>query len=398
MHFFEQVPLAPPDPILGLTQAYLQDPRPHKVNLGVGFFKDENLKTPLIAAVREAEKILLNTQNNKEYLPIDGDPLYLNEMGALVFGAQVWQERKSRISPFQTLGGTGALKLGGTFLQEEIKSPLWISSPTWPNHRGVFTHCGGLVDSYPYYDFATHQIDFNAMTSFLERLPPRSVVVMHGCCHNPTGIDLTLSQWEKLCELFKTHQLLPFFDLAYQGLGDGLDADSAAVRHFLKHDIEMLVAVSNSKNFSLYSERVGCLFIVSNNPDEGEAIRSRTKQMIRTNYSNPPSHGAKVAALVLNDPLLRASWEEELVQMRLRLRAMRSLLCERLGSKKTNTDFTHLKRGKGMFGFLGLSTKQVHTLITEYGIYMPSDGRINVCGLNLNNIDPVVEAILKVDA
>ncbi len=387
MGFFDAVPLAPPDPILGLSQAFAEDPRREKVNLGVGLYKDEELKTPILRSVQEAERQLIGHEVNKEYLAISGEPSYLEEMGKLVFGTL----SKERVASFQTLGGTGALKLGGTFLSEEIKSPLYLSSPTWPNHRGVFTHCSLAVDTYPYYDLKTQRVDVQRMFSFLETLSARSVVVLHGCCHNPTGADLSLAEWELLAQLCSRKQLLPFFDLAYQGLGVGLDEDAAPVRLFLKQGLEMFVAVSNSKNLSLYSERVGCLFIAAQDPSRTEALLSRGKQMIRTNYSNPPSHGAKVALLVLRDHKLRALWEQELGQMRCRLTSMRTLLADKL-------QMSHVRTGQGMFAFLGLNASEVARLQSQYGIYMTSDGRINVCGLNDRNIDYVVEAIRTLHA
>jgi aspartate/tyrosine/aromatic aminotransferase len=391
MGFFDAVPLVPPDPILGLSQAFAEDSRREKVNLGVGLYKDEELKTPILRSVQEAERQLIGHEVNKEYLAISGEPSYLEEMGQLVFEKKGWGSSKERIAAFQTLGGTGALKLGGTFLSEEIKTPLYLSSPTWPNHRGVFTHCSLAVDTYPYYDLKKHQVDVQGMLSCLESLSPRSVVVLHGCCHNPTGADLTPAEWQQLATLCVRKQLLPFFDLAYQGLGVGLDEDAAPIRMFLKQGLEMLVAVSNSKNLSLYSERVGCLFIVAKDSHRKEALLSRGKQMIRTNYSNPPSHGAKVALLVLRDPKLRALWETELCQMRQRLISMRTLLADKL-------KLSHVQGGQGMFAFLGLNASDVEHLRSQYGIYMTSDGRINVCGLNDRNIDYVVEAIRSLHA
>ncbi len=384
MSLFEKVPLAPPDPILGLTHAFLQDKRKGKVNLGVGLYKDEQLKTPILQAVKKAEAQLLQTEKSKEYLPIDGDGVYLEETGALVFGKTLWSQERKRIAPFQTLGGTGALKVGATFLQEELKGPVWLPTPTWPNHRGVFTSAHLKVEAYPYYD--SSRFDFEKMGSFLQKLPPKSIVLLHACCHNPTGCDPTEEEWKKLGALFCKYQLIPFFDLAYQGLGEGLEEDAAPLRHFLTSGLEMLVAVSHSKNLSLYAERVGVLFVVSASEAIKTAVVSRIKQLIRTNYSNPPLHGAKVAALVLGDKNLRKLWEEELFTMKNRLVEMRTLLAKRLSHPS-------FQQGKGMFGFLGLSPSQVARLMTEYGIYMPSDGRINVCGLNANNVDYVVDAI-----
>ncbi len=398
MSHFERVKLAPSDPILGLTTAFANDVRKDKVNLGVGLYNNEKLKTPVLACVKEAEALLLTTQMSKEYLPIDGDRLYLDQMGGLVFGRASWEMEKGRIASFQTVGGTGALKIGGTFLKEETDRLIWISTPSWPNHRGVFSHCGLKVENYPYYDTKHYKMDFDGMVSCLEKLEPGSIVLLHASCHNPTGVDLGPAQWEFLYQLFKTKQLIPFFDFAYQGFGNGLEEDAAAIRYFLGSGLEFLVAVSNAKNFSLYGERAGCLFIVSQSAKIAEKITSRVKQMIRTNYSNPPMHGAKIVAHILNTPPLAKEWEKELTQMRLRILAMRELLVLKLKSTSKNIDFSHLKEGRGMFGFTGLKAAQVEKIISEYGIYMPSDGRINVCGLNHDNIDAVVSAMVAVTA
>jgi len=392
MHFFTKVPLAPPDPILGLTVAFQQDVRAHKVNLGVGLYKTEELKTPVLESVKAAEAALLRVEMSKEYLPIEGEKQYLEQMGALIFGREVWGRERERVASFQTVGGTGALKIGGTFLKEEAEHPIWLSTPTWPNHRGVFSHCGLKVEFYPYYDSVHHRVDFDSMMACLQTLHAGTIVLLHASCHNPTGCDLSLEQWRVLSELFRTNHLIPFFDFAYQGFGVGLEEDAEPIRLFAKEGLEMLVAVSNAKNFSLYAERVGSLFIAAESTQSAQRIVSRVKQMIRTNYSNPPMHGAHVASHILSTPPLRKQWEGELMQMRERINAMRALLVQRLGAAA----FGHLGDGRGMFGFLGLNKSQVERLTAEYGIYMPSDGRINVCGLNRQNIDPVAEAILNV--
>lgn len=396
MSFFENVALAPPDPILGLTAAFLSDTRENKVNLGVGLFKTENLNTPVLSSVKAAEAALLDLEKSKEYLPIDGDALFLDMSGALVFGERNWGQEKERIVSFQTVGGTGALKIGGTFLKEEAERPIWISTPTWPNHRGVFVSCGLAVESYHYYDMKTHQIDFNRMLACFEKLPEKTIVLLHASCHNPTGCDPTFEQWKMLSELFKSKKLIPFFDFAYQGFGQGLDEDAEAVRYFLQNGHEMLVAVSNAKNFSVYGERVGSLFIVSQTPKIAEHIRSRVKQFVRTNYSNPPMHGAKIIAHILSTPSLRQRWEEEILEMKDRIYQMRLALYDRLAAKGKGDAFSHLPLGRGMFVFTGLGKPQVERMISEFGIYMTNDGRINVCGLSPKNLDYVVDAIVKV--
>lgn len=396
MSFFNRVPLAPPDSILGLTATFLKDPRKKKVNLGVGLYKTEDLRTPVLDSVKAAEAVLLDMENTKEYLPIDGDPLFLEKMGGLIFGEEKWSREKKRIAAVQTVGGTGALKIGGAFLKEEAESPILISTPTWPNHRSIFLSCDLPVEDYNYYDTKSHQVDFNRMIACFEKLPEKTIVVLHASCHNPTGCDLKLEEWKTLCTLFKTKKLIPFFDFAYQGFGRSLDEDAEAVRYFLKNDVEMVVAVSSAKNFSIYGERVGCLFIVSESSKIAEHILSRVKQIVRTIYSNPPMHGAKIIAHILNTPSLRKKWEEELEQMRGRINRMRTSLCERLEAQGIGGAFSQISRGRGMFGFTGLSKTQVERMIAEYGIYMTSDGRINVCGLNMSNVDYVVDAIVAV--
>jgi aspartate/tyrosine/aromatic aminotransferase len=394
MSFFDEVPLAPPDSILGLTATFLKDPRKNKVNLGVGLYKTEDLKTPVLESVKAAEAALIDTENTKEYLPIDGDPLFLDKMGGLVFGKEKWQKEKERIASAQTVGGTCALKIGGAFLKEEAEGPIWISSPTWPNHRSIFLSCGLPVENYNYYDAKSHQVDFARMVACFEKLPENTIVLLHASCHNPTGCDLSFEEWKTLCALFKAKKLIPFFDFAYQGFGRSLEEDAEAVRYFLKNDVEMLVAVSSAKNFSLYGERAGCLFIVSESAKIAEHILSRVKQIIRTIYSNPPMHGAKIIAHILNTPSLYQIWEAELKHMRERINRMRMSLYERLKAEGKAEMFSQISRGRGMFGFTGLSKAQVEKLIAEYGIYMTGDGRINVCGLNMSNVDYVVQAII----
>lgn len=396
MSLFGKVALAPPDPILGLTVAFHRDTRKEKVNLGVGLYKTEDLRTPVLGSVKSAESALLDSEKSKEYLHIDGDRHYLEAMGKLVFGEEAWTKEEGRIASFQTLGGTGALKVGGTFLQEEAKNSIWISVPTWPNHLGVFKNCGLNVQNYSYYDGQKHEIDFESLISSLKKMSPGEIVVLHASCHNPTGCDLSLEQWKILCSLFKEKKLIAFFDFAYQGFGIGLDEDAGAVRLFMENGLEMLIAVSNAKNLSLYGERAGCLYIVSESAKVAEHITSRVKQMIRVNYSNPPIHGAKVAGYILSTLSLRKMWENELKEMRERINLMRIELNDRLFAKSKIVDFSHLKRGRGMFGFTGLTKAHVDRLIAEFAIYMPSDGRINVCGLNQENLDYVVDSIVVV--
>jgi aspartate/tyrosine/aromatic aminotransferase len=396
MPFFERVPLASPDPILGLTAAYLADARENKVNLGVGYYRDEMLRTPIMHCVKLAEQVLLESEPSKEYLPIDGHRAFLEKVGELVFGSAFWGKQHVRISGFQTIGGTGALKIGGTFCKEEVDGPIFIPAPTWPNHRGVFTGCHLRVDSYHYYDFKTRTIAFDSWVSFLETLSEGSVLLLHASCHNPTGCDPTFEEWKRLAEVMRRKKLIPFFDFAYQGLGKGVAEDANAVRYFAENGFEMFVAFSSAKNFSLYGERVGALFILTENSKTAEHITSRVKQMIRTNYSNPPKHGAAIVSHILCTPSLKEQWIDELNQMRTRIIHMRKELSQRLIKQSKTIDFRHLKSGFGMFCYLGLEGAQVERLVQEYGIHMPRDGRVNMCGLNQNNIDYVVDSILKV--
>jgi aspartate/tyrosine/aromatic aminotransferase len=395
MGFFGHVGLAPPDSILGLTDAFQKDKRKNKINLGVGLYKSERLNTPVLASVKMAEKKLLDDEETKEYLSIEGDTQYLEHMGMLVFGKEKWIQEKNRIASFQTVGGTGALKMGGVFLKEELPNPVWISNPTWLNHRGIFLSCGLPVQYYPYYR-TDHQLDFQQMLACFEEVPDRSIIILHASCHNPTGCDLSLNQWVQLGDLFQRKKLVPFFDLAYQGLGRSLDDDAEAIRYFLCQGIEMLIAVSNAKNFALYGERAGCLFIVSQSQSIAEHILSRVKQVIRTTYSNPPMHGAKIVAQILSVPSLRKAWEQELQEMRERIIQTREGLFQSLAEQGKVHEFEHLTRGRGMFCFTGLKKEQVERMISDHGIYMTMDGRINVCGLNQSNMNDFVQALVSV--
>lgn len=374
MPFFDEVALAPPDPIFGLTAAYLADDRPQKVSLSVGYYRDEQLRTPILGCVKKAEKVLLDSEPNKEYLPIEGHASLLERLGELIFGEVLWGKEKERIARFQAVGGTGALETMGTFLKEEVDCPLWIPAPTWPNHRGIFARCQLQLGEY------LHGESF-------EKIKNGSAVLVHASCHNPTGIDLEKGQWEEFLDIVEKKQLLVIFDCAYQGLGKGIEEDAWAIRLFMERGIEMCVAYSAAKNFSLYGERVGALFIVGQNAAAAERIRSRVKQIIRTHYSNPPKHGAAIVSHILCDSALRKEWMGELEAMRRRMTGLRRELGERLARP-------HIQKGVGMFCMLGLDEKQVDRLRTECAIYMTRDGRINVCGLNQNNIDYVVDAIL----
>lgn len=396
MHFFEKVILSPPDPILGLTTAFENDLREEKVNLGVGLYKSDDLKTPILKCVKSAEKILFEIEKSKTYLPIEGDSLFLEKMGQLVFSSAFWSKQRHRIAAIQTVGGTGALRIGGAFLKEEVSKEILIPHPTWPNHNGVFSACGFNVQHYPYYDKKNHAAAVEKMLDSFAQQSEKSVILFHAACHNPTGADPTLEQWKELANQCYKKSLLPFFDFAYQGFGNGIEEDATAIRLFAEQGLDMLVAISCAKNFSLYGERVGALFLLTDSQKAASAVLSRIKQVARTTYSNPPLHGEKLVACVLNTPLLRHQWLEELAQMRKRIFNVRQKFCQKLNQETSSDFFNHMEQGKGMFGFTGLNQTEVEKLKTEFGIYMTLDGRINVCGLNDSNIDYVVNAIKKV--
>ena len=394
MTLFSAVELAPRDPILGLNEAFGADTRPDKVNLGVGVYYDANGHVPLLRAVREAEKARLEAQLPRGYLPIDGIALYDAAVQKLLFGAGSPLLAERRVVTAQALGGTGALKIGADFLHRLNPSvPVAISNPSWENHRALFEGAGFQVVEYPYYDAATHGVDVEGMLGGLAKLPQGAVVVLHACCHNPTGVDLGTDDWKRVIESVREHGLVPFLDIAYQGFGDGIEADAIAVRLFAEARVPFFVASSFSKSFSLYGERVGALSIVTDSHDEAQRVQSQLKRVIRTNYSNPPTHGAAVVAAVLNHEDLRATWETELGEMRERIRTMRRGLTKRLSA---HGDFGFIEAQRGMFSYSGLSSAQVDRLRTEFGIYAVGTGRICVAALNDGNLDRVAEAIARV--
>lgn len=397
MTLFSAVELAPRDPILGLTEAYNADTRPTKVNLGVGVYYNEQGRIPLLRAVQEAEKTLTAAAAPRGYLPIEGIAAYDQAVQKMLFGADSPLLAEGRVVTAQGLGGTGALKIGADFLKRlNPAAKVAISDPSWENHRALFTAAGFEVVSYPYYDAATHGVNLAGMLDALRKLPAGSIVVLHACCHNPTGVDLSDAQWQQVVDAVRDSQLVPFLDIAYQGFGDGIDADAAAVRLFAQSGLAFFVSSSFSKSFSLYGERVGALSIVTAGKDESARVLSQIKRVIRTNYSNPPTHGGAVVAAVLSTPELRALWEEELGEMRDRIRTMRHALVDKLKAQGVSRDFSFVARQRGMFSYSGLSAEQVERLKTEFGIYAVSTGRICVAALNNGNIDPVVKAIAQV--
>lgn len=396
MSFFAQVPKAPLDAILGLTGLFSQDARKHKVNLGAGVYKTEDGKTPILFCVKEAERLLLDQEESKGYLPIEGDPLYLEKTARLVLGSPLYEKLSVNLSLMQTVGGAGALRLGGDFLQKELAcTKCYLSDPTWPNHPALFTQSGLAVHSYPYYNFQKKEVAFEEMLTFLSALSPKSIVLLHAGCHNPSGADLTRAQWKILADLVLEKQLIPFVDAAYLGFDISFEEDAFPIRLFASHSIEFLVSVSFSKNFSLYGERVGLLMVFSQE-NTASNVLSQLRVLARRTYSNPPLHGAKIVAKILQTPSLTVQWQQELSLMKDRIDSLRNLFVEHLSLEKMQTDYSYLASARGLFSFCNLSKHQVDRLIEEYAIYLPSDGRINVAGLSNGNIDYVVNALIAV--
>lgn len=389
MGVFDQVPLLLPDSIFQLNTSYQADVRKNKVDLGLGVYKNENLLAEILPSVKKAEKYLLKKEKTKTYLPIEGDPFFLKLVGQLVFSIDFFTAHQGRLAAVQAIGGTGALKLAGTFLKQEISSKIYVSNPTWPNHQEIFINCGLQVYSYPYYDKSRHCIDFEKLVQFLSLVEEKSILVLHACCHNPTGMDLNPAQSKILLKICQDKKIIPLFDCAYLGLGESIQKDRAMIRMFAEAGIEMLVAFSCSKNFGLYAERVGALWILVDNCSIKKNVLSQLRKIIRTNYSNPTKHGAQIVIDILSSDL-KKEWEVELFSMRKRMNQMRHSLSACL--KK----HTYLKKGLGMFGLSGLNNSQVKQLQEEYAIYMTPNGRINFCGLNPVNIEYVAQSLLDV--
>ena len=397
MSLFSAVELAPRDPILGLNEAFNADPRTDKVNLGVGVYCNEEGRIPLLRAVIEAETQRAAQHASRGYLPIDGIATYDQAVQKLLFGAESPLLAAGRVVTVQAVGGTGALKIGADFLKRiSPNAVVAISDPSWENHRALFESAGFPVQTYRYYDAPSNDVNRAGMLEDLNALPAGSVVVLHACCHNPTGVDLTAADWQNVLDVVKAKGLIPFLDMAYQGFGDGIDEDAAAVRLFAGSGLSFFVSSSFSKSFSLYGERVGALSIITESKEESARVLSQVKRVIRTNYSNPPTHGATIAAAVLNSPELRAMWEDELAEMRLRIRGMRLQMVELLSKKAPGHDFSFVARQRGMFSYSGLTVEQVTRLRTEFGIYALDTGRICVASLNQRNIEAVTDAIVQV--
>ena len=397
MNLFSSVQLAPKDPIFGLTEAYTADQRPGKVNLGVGVYYTDEGKVPLLRAVLEAEKELVAKQSPRAYVPIEGPNLYNSAVQNLLFGADSPLIKEGRVVTAECLGGTGALRVGGDFVKRlDTNAPAAISAPSWENHRGIFESAGYQVLEYSYFDPKTRGVDFEGMVKSLESFPAKTLVILHACCHNPTGADLTPDQWKKIISICQTRQLIPFLDIAYQGFATGIEEDGAAVQLFANSGMSFFVSSSFSKSFSLYGERVGALSIVTQSKEESARVLSQLKRVIRTNYSNPPTHGAAIVAMVLNSPKLRQMWEDELAEMRERIKAMRHGLNKKLAAAGAQQDFSFIETQRGMFSYSGLTAGQVANLQEQDGIYALSTGRICVAALNTKNLDRVAQAIARV--
>jgi aromatic-amino-acid transaminase len=397
MSVFAAVELAPRDPILGLNEQFAADPNPNKVNLGVGVYYDENGKLPLLACVVAAEQQWVEAAKPRGYLPIDGIAAYDRAVQGLVFGTDSEVVKARRVATVQALGGTGALKLGADLLKRvNPAAKVLISDPSWENHRALFTSAGFEVASYPYYDAVARDIDFPAMCRTIDAAAPGTIVVLHACCHNPTGCDLTPAQWVELVAAVKARGLVPFLDMAYQGFGAGLAEDGAAVSLLVASGIDFFVSSSFSKSFSLYGERVGALSVVCEHADQAARVLSQLKVVIRTNYSNPPIHGAQIVASVLETPALRTLWEQELAAMRTRIKAMRQAFVERLAAAGVRQNLDFIIRQRGMFSYSGLNALQMQRLRGEHGVYGVDSGRICVAALNHKNLDAVAKAIASV--
>ena len=397
MSLFTAVEMAPRDPILGLNEQFNADPNPAKVNLGVGVYYDDNGKLPLLQCVQAAEKQMMQAPKPRTYLPIEGLAAYDKAVQGLVFGADSEPVQSGRVATVQCIGGTGGLKVGADFLKRmKPEAKVLISDPSWENHRALFTNAGFTVESYPYYDAATRGINFAGMLAALNAAPAGTVVVLHACCHNPTGYDITAAQWDAVIAAVKAKNLVPFLDMAYQGFGYGLTEDGAVVGKFVAAGLSFFVSTSFSKSFSLYGERVGALSVVCESKEEASRVLSQLKIVIRTNYSNPPIHGGTVVAMVLDTPELRDLWEKELGEMRVRIKAMRQKLVDGLKAAGVKEDMSFITQQIGMFSYSGLTKDQMVRLRNEFGVYGTDTGRMCVAALNSKNIDYVCASIAKV--
>ena len=394
---FEKLDMAPADPILGLSAAFKSDSNTQKINLGVGVYQDDDGKTPILPSVAEAEKRIVSSSTSKSYLAIDGTPEYNHAVQALLLGEDHEIIRSKRAVTVQSPGGTGALRIAGDFLSRHFPSArLWLSQPTWANHPKIFQSAGIEVQTYPYFDSSNNGLDFSSMIETLATVPAGDVVLLHGCCHNPTGVDPTVDQWEEIADLAHKSGWLPLVDFAYQGFGDGIEEDAAGLRTLCRPGQELLVASSFSKNFGLYQERIGALTLVGQNSEAATRGLSHLKIAVRTSYSNPPAHGSAIVAEILADVSLRTRWENEVAQMRARINGMRRLFVDTLAEKGAQRDFSFIARQRGMFSYSGLNDEKVERLREEYGVYIVSGGRINVAGMTGANMNVLCTAITSV--
>lgn len=394
--FFQNVEEGKPDPVFGMQGAYLADRRPKKVNLMVGIYRDDHLKAALMPSVQRAKEAIFKEDLKAEYLPIGGLETLCGHLGSLIFGEKRWERERSKVYSAHTPGGTGALRVGAEFLAQEVAKTIYISRPTWGNHTNIFEKAQFKVAFYPYYSEEKRGFDFDAMLQAIEKMEEKSVILLHAACHNPTGSDPTEKEWKILSQAIKKKRLLPFFDFAYQGFGDGIEKDAAAIQIFFDEGIEMLIAYSCSKNFSLYCQRVGALFVVSESGAIKAKVESQVLRIIRGLYSNPPSHGALIVSHLLDRPDLRKEWREDLEKMRIRISQTRTAFIEALTKSSKARDFSYLGKHKGMFSYLDLDKAQVKRMIDEFGIYLLDPGRISIAGLSRENIPYVVESFSKV--
>ncbi|GAB1105079.1 MAG: aspartate/tyrosine/aromatic aminotransferase [Shewanella algae] len=394
---FSQITAAPADPILGLTEAFKADPRTDKVNLGVGIYKDEAGQTPVLKSVKLAEAKLLEEEKTKSYLGIEGVALYNQAVQQLLFGKDNAIIADGRAVTAQAPGGTGSLRVAAEFVLSNTDSKtIWISNPTWANHKNIFETAGLEIKEYSYYRAETHDLDFDAMMTDLQQASEGDLVLLHGCCHNPTGIDLNINQWQQVAKLCAEKGLVPLFDFAYQGFGSGIEEDAQGLRAVAALVPELLVANSFSKNFGLYNERIGAVTLVAKDSESAIRAFSQVKRTIRANYSNPPAHGAMIVSTILNDVELNALWQQELTEMRQRIASMRTLFVESLKAEGVDRDFSFISRQNGMFSFSGLNKEQVARLKDEFGVYIVGSGRISVAGMTKTNMPVICKAIAKV--
>ena len=397
MSMFSTVEMAPRDPILGLNEQFNADPNPAKVNLGVGVYFGDDGKLPLLKCVQAAEAAMAAAPKPRGYLPIDGIAAYDSAVKGLVFGADSDIVKAGRVATVQGIGGTGALKVGADFLKKLYpQSKVLISDPSWENHRALFTNAGFTVENYAYYDATTRTVNFPAMLAALNAAAPNTIVVLHACCHNPTGYDISTADWDQVVAAVKAQNLVAFLDMAYQGFGYGITEDGAVIGKFVAAELNFFVSTSFSKSFSLYGERVGALSVACTSKEEADRVMSQLKIAIRTNYSNPPTHGATVCANVLNTPELRAMWEAELGEMRVRIKAMRSAFVDKLKAAGVKADMDFITTQIGMFSYSGLSKDQMVRLRNQFGVYGTDTGRMCVAALNSKNIDYVCASIARV--